>query len=92
MHVYHFGARRKARVFYRSLTDIEAVRRVDSLDIEGIIFRNVEVTLKPITPDYLINDKYKIKVVVRNAQGKKIWKRTLKGVFLYFFNRTNTSC
>ena len=80
------SAQEEKHEYSRPLTDIEVVRRVDRLDIEGIIYRNVEVTLKPITPDYLINDKYKVKVVVRDTQGKKIWKRTLKGVFLYVFS------
>lgn len=68
------------------LTDVVVVRKVNRLDIDGAIFRNVEVTLKPITPDYLINDKYKVKVLVTDFRGKKIWKKTLKGVFLYVFS------
>lgn len=80
------SAQEEKHEYSRPLTDIEVERRVDRLDIEGIIYRNVEVTLKPITPDYLINDKYKVKVVVKDAKGKKIWKRTLKGVFLYVFS------
>lgn len=80
------SAQEEKHEYSTPLTDVEVVRRVDQLDIEGMIYRNVEVALKPITPDYLINDKYKVKVVVKDAQGKKIWKRTLKGVFLYVFS------
>ena len=68
------------------LTDVAVVRRVDRLDLDGVILRNVEVTLKPVSPDYLINDKYKVKVLVTDFRGKKIWKKTLKGVFLYVFS------
>lgn len=86
LYALSISAQEEKHEYSRPLTDVEVVRRVDHLDIEGIIYRNVEVTLKPITPDYLINNKYKVKVVVKDAQGKKIWKRTLKGVFLYVFS------
>lgn len=68
------------------LTDVVVVRKVDRLDLDGEILRNVEVTLNPVSPDYLINDKYKVKVKVTDFRGKKIWKKTLKGVFLYVFS------
>ena len=68
------------------LGDVEVTRRVDRLDLEGVIYRNVKVTMKPIFADYLINDKDKVKVAIIDAQGKKIWKKTLKGVYLYVFS------
>jgi hypothetical protein len=67
------------------LWDMEVVRKVDCLDIEGAIYRNVEVALKSISPDYLISDKSKVKVTIVDKNGKKIWKKTLKGVYLYVF-------
>lgn len=67
------------------LLDMEVVRRVDRLDIEGTIYRNVEVAMKSISPGYFISDKFKVKVTIVDKDGKKIWKKTLKGVFLYVF-------
>lgn len=60
------------------LTDVVVVRKVDRLDLDGEILRNVEVTLNPVSPDYLINDKYKVKVKVTDFRGKKIWKRNIR--------------
>ena len=39
-----------------------------------------------ITPDYFISDKYKVKVKVVDKNGKSIYKKTLKNVFLYVFS------
>ena len=70
----------------RPLTDTELVRKVAVMDIEGELFDNVVVTLKSTSPDYIITDKYKVKVTIVDANGKKIWKKTLKNVFLYVFS------
>jgi hypothetical protein len=67
------------------LYDMEVVRKVDCIDIEGKIYRNVEVSMKSISPDYLISDKSRVKVTVIDKDKKKIWKKTLKGVYLYVF-------
>lgn len=66
------------------LTDMEIVRKVAYLDIEGKIYEDVIMTFKSITPDYFISDKYKVKVVDKNR--KTIYKNTLKNVFLYVFS------
>ena len=42
--------------------------------------------MKPISPDYIINERYKVKITVTDSQGKKIWKKTLKNVYLYVFS------
>lgn len=68
------------------ITGVEITRKVASLDIEGVQYNNVVVTMKPITPDYLINDRYKVKITITDSQGKKIWKKTLKNVYLYVFS------
>jgi len=70
----------------KPLTDTEVVRRVAFMDIEGQIYENVVVTMKSTSPDYFITDKYKVKVTITDANGKKVWKKTLKNVFLYVFS------
>lgn len=70
----------------RPLTDTEVVRRVALLDIEGKYYFDVVMTFKSTTPDYFITDKYKVKVTVKNNEGKTVWKKTLKNVFLYVFS------
>lgn len=70
----------------RPLTNTEVVRKVVLMDIEGEIYDSVVVTMKSISPDFIINDKYKVKVTVVDEKGKKIWKKTLKNVFLYVFS------
>ena len=68
------------------LMNMEAVRKVVSLDIEGKIYGNVTIFFKSITPDYFISDKYKVKVRVVDSSGKSIYKKTFKSVFLYVFS------
>lgn len=70
----------------RPLTDTEVVRRVALLDVEGKYYFDVVMTFKSTTPDYFITDKYKVKVTVKNNEGKTVWKKTLKNVFLYVFS------
>lgn len=70
----------------KPLTDTEVVRRVSIMDIEGKIYENVLVTMKSTSPDYFISDKYKVKITIQDADGKKVWKKTLKNVFLYVFS------
>ena len=68
------------------LTDMEVVRKVAFLDIEGKYHEDVTMSFKSITPDYFISDKYKVKVKVVDKNGKSIYKKTLKNVFLYVFS------
>ena len=70
----------------RPLTDAEVVRRVALLDLEGKYYYDVVMTFKSTTPDYFITDKYKVKVTVKDSDGKNVWKKTLKNVFLYVFS------
>ena len=42
--------------------------------------------MKSTSPDYFITDKYKVKVTISDSNGKKVWKKTLKNVFLYVFS------
>lgn len=66
--------------------DMEVVRKVAFLDIEGKYYEDVTMSFKSITPDYFISDKYKVKVKVVDKNGKSIYKKTLKNVFLYVFS------
>ncbi len=70
----------------KPLTDMEIVRKVALLDVEGKIYEDVIMTFKSITPDYFISDKYKVKVKVVDKNGKSVYKKTLKNVFLYVFS------
>lgn len=70
----------------RPLTDTEVVRRVALLDLEGKYYYDVVMTFKSTTPDYFITDKYKVKVTVKDSDGKNVWKKTLKNAFLYVFS------
>ena len=70
----------------RPLTDTEVVRRVAIMDIEGQLFYDVVVTMKSTSPDYLITDKFKVKVTITDSNGKKVWKKTFKNAFLYVFS------
>lgn len=70
----------------KPLMDMEVVRKIAYLDIEGRIYKNVTMSFKSITPDYFISDKYKVKVKVVDSGGKSIYKKTFKNVFLYVFS------
>ena len=70
----------------KPLTDMEVMRKVAVLDIEGKTYENVTISFKSTTPDYFITDKYKVKVKVVDENGKSIYKKTLKNAFLYVFS------
>jgi hypothetical protein len=70
----------------KPLTDTEIERNVSSMDIEGKVYENVNVTLKSISPDYYFSDKFKVKVTIVDMEGKTVWKKTLNNVFLYVFS------
>ena len=70
----------------KPLIDQEVMRRVALIDVEGTTYENVVVSMKSASPDGIITDKYKVKVVITDSQGKKIWKKTLKNVCLYVFS------
>ena len=66
--------------------DTEIARRCSFMDIEGKYYRNCVVTLKSTSPDYIITDKYKVKVLVEDENGKKDYKKTFKNCYLYIFS------
>ena len=75
-----------ARKEANPVTDQKVVRKVALIDIEGATYENVVVSMKSTSPGDFITDKYKVRVVITDSQGKKIWKKTLKNVFLYVFS------
>lgn len=70
----------------KPLNDTEIERKVSIMDIEGKEYENVKVTLKSISPDYFISDMYRVKVTIVDVNGRIIWKKTLKNVYLYVFS------
>lgn len=70
----------------KPMTDTEIERSVSIMDIEGKKYENVKVTLKSISPDYFISDIYRVKVTIVDVNGKIVWKKTLKNVYLYVFS------
>ena len=69
----------------KPLYDMEVVRKVAILDIEGTHYEDVIISFKSVAPDYFISDKYKVKVKVVDKNGKLIYKKTLKNIFLMCF-------
>lgn len=67
------------------LVDNEIMRNVSRMDIEGQEYENVKVTLKSMSPDSF-SEKYRVKVTIVDTEGNEVWKKTLKGVFLYVFS------
>ena len=66
--------------------DTEIVRRCAGIVIEGEDFFNVIVTLKSISPYHFLSDKHKVKVLVKDENGKKIYKKTFSNAYLYIFS------
>lgn len=67
--------------------DTEIVRKVTFMDIEGMFYNNVVVTMKSAKQDYFITDKHKVKVNVKDTNGKTVWKKTLKNVYMYVYSK-----
>lgn len=80
-----FGTGSFAQETSKPTIDDEVVRHAAIMDIEGMTFEDVVVILKAKSPDNVFSNKYKVKVTVADKYGKKIWKKTLKGMFLYVF-------
>lgn len=83
--IFSFAFSLYAQETAKPLTDTEVVRKVSIMDIEGKLFFDVVVTMVCNTPDYFVTDKYKVKINITDENGKKVWKKTFKNVFLYVF-------
>ena len=64
------------------MRDTKVVRNVTVIDIEGTLYEDVEVTMKSISADYFIFDKDRVKVTIRDKDGKKVWKKTFYNAFM----------
>ncbi len=84
--IFNFTTSLFSQETVKPLTDTEIMRNVSRMDIEGKEYENVKVTLKSISPDYYFSDIYKVKVTIVDMEGKEVWKKTLKNVFLYVFS------
>ena len=72
--------------------DTEIVRRCSYMDIEGEYYHNVVVTLKSYYKEsaYLYGGQltkggYRVKVIIKDENGKKVYKKTFKNCYLYIF-------
>lgn len=68
------------------IKDIEIERFVRVIDIEGVIYENVLVNIKSISPDFVIHDYHRVKITIKDKNGKKIYKKTFNNTFLYISN------
>lgn len=84
--IFNFTTNLFSQETAKPLTDSEIMRNVSIIDIEGKEYENVKITLLSISPDYFVSDIYKVKVTIVNMEGKEIWKKTLKNVYLYVFS------
>lgn len=66
----------------RPLLDTEVLRKVTVLDIEGTRYENVEVTIKSISAE-LWYEYDRVRVIVRDKEGKIIWKKVLNQSYMY---------
>lgn len=69
----------------KPLTDMEVVRKVAYLDIEGQFYENVTISFKSVSPGNFIF-KYRVKIKVVDKKGKLVYKKTFKNAFLYVFS------
>ncbi len=64
----------------------EIIRNVSRLDIEGLVYKNVTVSLKSNSQGYYVGETPKVKVKIVNVDGRLIWNKTLKNAYLYVFS------
>ena len=70
----------------KPIRDTQIERTCSILDIEGKLYENVVVTLTSISADGFFTDKDRVKVVVKDSDGKKIYKKTFKNDYLYIYS------
>lgn len=66
--------------------NVEISRKVYLLDIEGKDYHDVTVNIESLSPNPLVSDKYRVKVLVTDSDGKKIYKNKFKDCYLYIFS------
>lgn len=65
---------------------VEIERELLGADIEGTAYIGATIRMKPIKANYITSNIDKVKVTIFDADGKKIWKKTLKNANLYIFS------
>ncbi len=58
-------------------------RKVTSIDIDGVTYSNVTVSVQAINHRHY--NHHKVKIAIKDVMGKKLWGKTLKDVYLYVF-------
>ena len=66
--------------------DTEIVRHCAFMEIEGDFYSNVTITLKSQSPAPFVSDNFRVKVTVKNSDGKNVYKKTFKNSYLYIFS------
>ncbi|MCH5308025.1 MAG: hypothetical protein J1E37_08040 [Prevotella sp.] len=69
----------------KPIEDIEIERHCSYLEIDGQVYNDVIITIKSVSPDYVLNQKSKVKVTVKSESGKKVYKNTFTNSYLYIF-------
>ncbi len=64
----------------------EINRKVYLLDIEGKDYHDVTVNIESLSPNPLVSDRYRVKVLVTDSVGKKIYKKKFKDCYLYIYS------
>lgn len=67
------------------IRNVEVLRKVWCIDIEGTNYYNCIVTVKANEPDYVFTQP-SVKVTVKNSEGNKIFKKKFKNSNLYIFS------
>lgn len=83
--VASFAQKQQSKDGVAPLDDAEILRRVSVMDVDGVIYEKVDVTIKSISPDYIFNYTYRVKATVSDKDGNVLWKKTLKNTRLYLF-------
>lgn len=59
-------------------------RKVVAIDVDGVTYENVNVSMQAVNHRYY--NRNKVKIVIRDVMGKKLWSKTFSDVFLYVFS------
>lgn len=63
----------------------EIVRKVALIDIDGRRFENVIVSLKSKAPNFVVSNKFRVKVQVYDQAGNRVYKNTFSSMALYVY-------
>lgn len=63
----------------------EIVRQVAIIDIDGKRYEHVLVSLQSKAPNFVLSNKVRVKVMVYDQDGNRIYKNTYHGMALYVY-------